>query len=288
MFSCEKRKSFIQLIQTTELNFPSASAIEFYNNKLYVFGDDATYLLVLSKDYRLIDSTNYWGENIQRIPKTLKPDIESSFVNDSNGQFFLTGIGSMSDTNRWKVVSYNLTSGTINTSPSFLSGKQIAGIEQLNIEGSTVVNQTFVLANRANLSNAVNHLVFYNQDKTLTTKKLHLPLNKTIAGISGLFYVKEKDLLLLTASEEETFSTTMDGAIGESYLGGIQNFSGKINDAELKSDFFYRLSDVDKQFTKQKIESVCLEAIENGEMVLHLAADNDNGKSRLFKLRVKL
>jgi len=287
-FSCDKNKSPIELLATKELNFPSASATEFYQDKLFLFGDDATYLLVLSPNYQLADSINYWQRNFHRIPKPVKPDIESSLLLEERGEMILYGIGSMSDTNRWKVIKHNLNNQQTDTFSYFISKNTLAQINQLNIEGAATVNNTIVLANRANLSNPVNHLLYWDRaDVHLVSKQLLLPKQKTVAGVSGLYYVKEKDLLLLTASEEETASTTKDGTIGESYLGGIKNFSKRLNDAEFKPDFFYQLSKTDDRFSKQKIESVCLEAIDGDELILHLAADNDNGKSHLFKVRLK-
>ena len=282
--SC-KEQPVLQLIKNTELNFPSASAIEFYNNKIYVFGDDAPYLLIVDTDHQPIDSINYWGNESRRISKKTKPDIESCFISNDENPPLLTALGSMSDIYRWKVLRYDLSNKQLDTSSYFLSRETMASVQQLNIEGGTAVNETLVLANRANLSNPVNHLLFYDSSQTLTSKRLVLPSSKTVAGVSGLYYIKEKDLLLFTASEEATASTTADGAIGESYLGGIENFSARMTEGEFKPAFFYRLTDFEQKLVGQKIESVCMEKIEGDILTLHLASDNDNGKSMLFKFR---
>ena len=106
--------------------------------------------------------------------------------------------------------------------------------------------------------------------------------------MSGLFYVKSKDVLLLTSSEEETENAVSDGSIGESYLGIIYDFSKKMNDVELRPDQLIKLSGVDKAFIKQKVESVCVEKEESNELILHLVSDNDNGRSKIFKIRLEL
>ena len=49
-----------------------------------------------------------------------------------------------------------------------------------------------------------------------------------------------------------------------------------------------KITPVDKRFTKQKIESVCVERFDKNEFILHMVADNDNGTSGLFKMRLKL
>ena len=95
-------------------------------------------------------------------------------------------------------------------------------------------------------------------------------------------------MLLLTASEEETKDAINDGMIGESYLGIIKRFSKRLNDTTLKPDQFIKLSDIHPEFSRQKIESVCAEKPGTDELILHLVADNDNGKSRIFKMRFPL
>ncbi len=288
MFSCQNEKPTIQFITSKELSFPSASAIEFYNNKLYVFGDDAPYLLVLSPNYQVLDSIGYWAQKVDRISKDEKPDIESAVIIDSGGKPVLYGIGSMSDTERWNVLAYHPAKSSITTTAFFSPGTTFPQIDAINIEGSCLVNNTLILSNRANLSNPVNYLLFWNQRDRVISKKIVLPPGKIAGGVSGLYYVKEKDILLFTASEEETASTTKDGAIGESYLGWIQGFSKKMNASEFKPDAYLELSDANKVFSKQKIESVCAENIYGNEMTLHLAADNDDGSSTLFKVKLHL
>ena len=286
--SCGKKSPSLELLNSTQLNFPSGSGIEFYNNKLYLFGDDAPYLLVLSTTYRQLDSISYWPGQPERIPKNIKPDIESAMIVQKNGKAVLAGIGSMSDSTRWKVIEYNLSTSRLDTLSYFQRQVHFPLVQQTNVEGTAVVNKTIVLANRANMSTPFNFLLFWGENKSLSTKKLNLPGNRIVAGVSGLYYVKEKDLLLITASEEETASTTLDGAIGESYLGWISNFSAKMNEQELKPDHFRKLNDVNAAFSRQKVESVCVEKVEEKELILHLVADNDNGRSRLFKIRLTL
>ena len=109
-----------------------------------------------------------------------------------------------------------------------------------------------------------------------------------IIGVSGLYYVEEKDLLLFTASEEDTPNALDDGKISDSYLGFIEKFSAKMEDKTITPNQLIKLSTINKIFIKQKIESVCVEKITGDEMILHLVADNDNGESRLFKVRMIL
>lgn len=284
---CSREAPVLQLLESKDLDFPSASAVEFYRDKLYVFGDDATHLLVLSPSYRVLDSVRYWPGNEGRIPKKEKPDVEAAVVLNENNKPLLAGIGSLSNEDRWRVWLYPLDSSALRTAFFFAPGTSFPGVKDLNVEGCCRVGGTLVFGNRAHLKNPVNQLIFWTGQPQLTTKELRLPVTASVAGLSGLYYFEEKDLLLLTASEEATESTTTDGAIGNSYLGWINGFSKKRQATLLTPDGFLKLSNI-KAFAGQKVESVCVEKSNGNSLVLHLAADNDNGRSRLFRARLSL
>lgn len=275
-------------MQSKRIDFPSASAIEFYDNKLFVFGDDAPLMLVLSTEYELLDTIRLVPNVNGRISKDEKPDIESATIVMKNGAPVLFGVGSMSGEKRWTVTAYNLQKRSAEATTLFPVNTIFQGINEINIEGSCTINNNIVYANRANLSNPTNHLIISKTDKSVDIKRLLLPASKTVAGVSGLYCVREKDLLFFTASEEETGSSYEDGQIGESHLGWIENFSSKLNaSTEFKPDGYIKLTTVSKVFTKQKIESVCTEKVSGDELLLHLVADNDKGDSHLFQLKVK-
>ena len=277
----------VKLLASKTLHFPSASAIEYYQNKLYIFGDNATHLLILSPDYRLLDSVKYWKENVYSIEKNDKPDIESAMIVERDNKAVLIGVGSMSDKKRWSVIEIALDNYEVKEAHFFDKRSKFPGIKELNIEGSCAVGNTMVFANRANLSSKKHHLLFWNGRDSLFTKQFLLPQNKNIPGLSGLYYVKENDILLFTASEEETSDAKQDGAIGDSYLGWITRFSQKMKEEQFTPDEFLKLSSFDKAFSKQKIESVCAEKVSNNNLILDLVADNDNEESKIFKVEVR-
>jgi hypothetical protein len=278
----------LTLLDTKTLPFPSASGIEYYQNRLYVFGDNAPHLLVLTPDYRLEDSVSYWKGTLAVIDRNTKPDIESAMLSLRNRQVTLYGIGSMSGKKRWNVYAYSPEGRTIKKTSFFAQRQTVGDIKELNIEGCTEVAGQVVLCNRANDKTQKNHLLFWNRKDSVKSKEIILPKANRIAGMSGLHYVPEKDLLLFTASEEATSSANIDGAIGESYLGWIANFSGKMQAATIKPDGFLKASTFSKAFDKQKLESVCVEKVTGNSYLLHLVADNDDGQSQIFKAVLKL
>ena len=285
--SC-KKLPLLTLLTHKSLNFPSASAIAFHNNRLYVLGDNAPYLLMLSADYTELGRIPYWHGTDTIIPKNEKPDIESAVVLDKDGEAVLAGIGSMSSPQRWSVVEFNLNHASVTISRYFNQQTTFNGVEEINIEGAASVGETMVFANRANLKTKNNHLIFWNRKDKALAKEIVLPVTTGIAGVSGLHYIPEKDLLLFTASEENTENALDDGEIGTSYLGWIEDFSKKTGRAGLTADGFLDLPATDKRFLHQKIESVCLEKISGNVLRLHLSADNDNGRSELFTVDLRL
>jgi hypothetical protein len=292
--SCKDQEITVQLLTSKVLpHFPSASAIEFHDNKFYVFGDDASYLLVLDTNYLMVDSISFFKDTAFRISKDAKPDIEASTLLNFGDQTYLYGFGSMSKENRKLVYAFPLDSlkGFIKTNYSTGTSNKI---KEWNIEGAAFVNDQLLFVNRANQTNKDNYIIVETfisnkpKDSVLKILKIDLPQNQLVAGVSGLHYIPETDLLLFTASEENTPNAYEDGAIGNSYLGFIKNFSKKMFRNSVKPDGFINLSASNSAFKNQKIESVCLQSIIDNKLMLHLVSDNDNGQSRIFKLQVAL
>jgi len=281
-------------IQIKKLNnYPSASAIEYYDGKLYLMGDDATNLLVLDTSLNIVDSIPIISYSGNRIPKDIKPDLEASALNADN--LILFGSGSLSPyrNSGWK---YNLKTkdkDSINLEPLYLKAKAI-GIEQINIEGACFVSGKLILVNRGNKSYPHNHLIitdekFLNNDSNIQISIIPFAPQKDTAsfrGISGLCYAKESDKLILTVSTENTRSSHEDGPIGKSYLWIIDNISTKINDRALGQKRVIDLEYIDSRFKGQKIESATVIKETDKLIYLALVADNDDGSSTVFKMSI--
>ena len=284
----------IKLLKKTHLaDYPSASSLEFYKDRLYVIGDDAPYILILDKDHQFIDSIQLFSSTKKRIDWETKADFESSAIFSKNNKDYLVVFSSFSASNRNKIVFLELSGNK--TTPKKLEARLTkVNVEELNIEGATCINEQLVLSNRANTTHTVNSLIITSVDAengigdNNKTIAIRLPKTRKITGISGLFYLKEKDLLLFTASTEDTPNAVMDGTIGTSYIGYIKNISDKMNKASVKANKLVSISKYLKEKTAQKIESVTVEIVNKKTGIVHLAADNDNGESTLYKLRVKL
>jgi len=290
--ACHPNKDVTDL-QIKKLDYPSASSIEYYDGKLYLMGDDATKLLVLDTNLNIIDSFPVISYSGNRIPKDIKPDLEASALNGDN--LFLFGSGSLSPHRNfaWKYNLKTKDNDSINLEPLFIKAKEL-GVEQINIEGACFVSGKLLFANRGSKGYPHNHLIiidekFLDNDSSFQVSIVPFAPQKDIAsfkGISGLCYAKESDQLIISVSTEDTKSSHEDGAIGKSYLWIVNNISAKIIDKALGTKRVIDLEYIDSRFKGQKIESATV-IKETGNLIyLALVAENDDGKSTVFKMSI--
>lgn len=299
-------KPDIELLKTALLtDFPSGSSINYYEGNLYLIGDDANNLLVLDNNYKEIKSIALFDYPEKRIPKAQKADFETSTIIVLNEVACLLVLGSASTEERKRVwlIPFLDSIPDINQvlQPVFYTGKfftylQSKGINEVNVEGATIIGDYLVLSNRGNLTNPHNHLVFTKKDflhtkgePSFSISKLVLPVHtEGFAGVSELCYVESKDLLLLTLSSEATVNSYDDGTIGNSYIGWLCNISDKIQQPDLVLDKMLCLPVSDKEFENEKIEGICVESVNTNELIIHLVSDNDGGESKLFKVKLNI
>lgn len=282
-------------------DFPSGSAITQYKDHFYVIGDDANTILVLDTHYNAVHSIPVFNFKSNRIAKTDKPDFETSIIIHADDKDYLLILGSASRPNREKGLLIDLADHSPKTHKhlnlsEFATRLKTCVIGEINIEGSTVINNILMLSNRGNHSNPVNSLILTSPDFWKNQQGARISLltldasctAKTILGVSELCYVKEKDILLLTLTSELTSNAYDDGIIGDSYIGRIDRISQKLNTPSFLLDGIINLVDADKEFVGEKIEGISVERIEDNALLIHLVSDNDQGQSRLFKIKMKL
>jgi hypothetical protein len=293
LVACNPGK-YSETVRIKKLDYPSASAIEFYEGKLYLMGDDATKLLVLDTSLNVLDSIPLLSYPGKRIPKDIKPDLEASALNADN--LFLFGSGSLSPyrNSGWRFNLKTKDNDSINLEPLYLKAKSL-GIEQINFEGACFVAGKLILVNRGNESYPHNHFVitnerFWDADSNLqmnvVTVNMDRDDNSPFKGISGLCYAKESDKLIMTVSTEDTKSSYEDGAIGKSYLWIINGISTKLNGKTIGRSRAIDLEYIDSRFKGQKIESATV-IDETDELIsIAMVADNDDGSSTVFKMSI--
>ncbi|MBC7947733.1 MAG: hypothetical protein H7Y42_07620 [Chitinophagaceae bacterium] len=296
VFACRQNStSTLDRIKVID-NFPSGSAIEYYNERFYVIGDDASMMLSLDENFEFISNEPLYTTGPGRIPKNVKPDLEAITRLDLKDTPYLLILGSGS------LAPYRQTGWLLNPKSleknewrldSFYKRLAKVGIEEVNIEGVAASKDEIILVNRGNKTHPLNHLIFTtkgfweNPTAPVRTVVIGKATDTSVFnGISGLAYSSKSDELIMTVSTENTYTSTADGTIGKSYLWIMKYPSGK-NDTLLMPDKIIDLSRLDSRFEGNKIESVCIVSETATMLDLALVADNDDGKSSLFRLRVR-
>lgn len=287
-----KNNMLAQFIKSQKLeNYPSGSTISYYNDRFYVMGDDASSLLILDTELNVVQEIPLFTSQNGRIAKADKADIEASdwIIINGKPKLWLFSSGSLSpqrdsafwfepETGRTERISFE----------GFHQKLTKAGIAELNIEAATTVNNSLLLGSRGNTSNPQNYLVktlASDVPGTVDLQIIHLNLPDQ-AGISGMFYLEEEDILLVTTSTEETDSSYDDGLIGASSLGFVYNISEKLSGDPLTPTGWINLPALHADFEGQKIESVSAHSSEAGEIIATLVSDDDKGGTRLFRLKL--
>jgi len=288
--SCTGESRIIKIQQLSD--YPSASAIEYFNSHYYIMGDDSRNLIILDSDLNITDSISLYASAEKRIPKPVKGDIEAISLTKDN-KLLLLGSGSIFPyrSGGWVIDPATKHADSIRLDTIY-ERLRSSGLEVLNIEGVCSVPGSILMANRGNKAWQKNHLVFVSEefwkDQHLSPISLiGLGGNNDSAvfnGVSGLAYAAKADQLLLTVSTENTYSNTGDGAIGKSYLWIVNKISSKKGSKTINPDAIIDLERTDSRFLGQKIESLCIAKETEKSFHLALTADNDDGSSTIFTI----
>ena len=288
-------KSNTQLKNIKRLPFyPSASGAEYFNNHVYIIGDDAKYILILDSSLTIKDSIALYSFPEKKIPKAIKPDIESIAITADN-KLLLLGSGSIVPYRNtgWLIDPISKQKDSLQLD-SFYNRLKANGIDEINIEGLCHIPGYMAITNRGNKSYRKNMLIITKKD--FWTNQANAPISLILLGtntdstvfngVSGLAYSAKTDKLLITVSTEDTRNNIDDGTIGKSYLWIVDNISAKKKWKAINPNTIIDLEEIDPRFKGQKIESVCILQEDENSFTLLLAADNDNGSSTLFTLSI--
>jgi hypothetical protein len=287
----------IKLQEFKELaDFPSGSGIEYFNEKLYLIGDDAKDILVLDKNWKKETSIPLFDSAELRIPKKIKADLEASTIIEINKIPRLLLLGSGSTLNRNRAILVNLDDHLKEEMDITGFYNQLKDkLDHVNIESSAVILGKLVMGNRGNLTSPDNSIIvtdmdFWKHPEKADWNKLSFDLPDTggkVIGLSGMTYSHKNDWLICTLSTEATANSVDDGAIGDSYLAIVENASRKISRKKMNVNQLINLSEVDEAFKGYKLESATIISEKDGRLKMQLVADNDTGKSYLFRVRLK-
>ncbi len=278
-------------------NIPSGSGLVLTNDTAFIIGDDATavYLLNLEnfKQQKLPISGMVSSKN--REPKDTKHDFESAtLVNWNDGRYLLAfGSGSQIDA-RDSLLVFNIDDNSdqkiVSLHQFYEELQRLTNTDsmQWNLEGSTVMGESLILCNRGNnmvFEIALNDFLkfLFEPDSSFPPVLFHrvrMPrIENKEARLSGACSLNDS-VLIFSASVEDTPDWTKDGPILGSFICIYS-----IREFEIIGS--YLLERRNGSSLKEKIESLdVLNKDDKGVITLMAIADNDNGSSRLFRLKL--
>ncbi|HEY4651862.1 MAG TPA: hypothetical protein VIG72_10635, partial [Pontibacter sp.] len=295
-------------------NIPSGSGIEAAPDGYYVIGDDTPFLYHLDKNYKqvakyeLFDTSEFVNG---RIPKPVKPDLESLASFTYEGKEYLISLGSGSSPARRK--AYVLELPVANARPAvkevdlsalfdvLQNNETIVGEELLNIEGLAFTEDGVYLLQRA-LNKAGNLILHYKlsefapfllEGKPLPDPELYfvqLPsLQGYQAGFSGAYVLEGK--LFFTASIESAPDAIRDGEVLGSYIGHIplSDFSKAAPPANPIVAAATLITDEQGKTYIGKAESLVVEkAGGTGKYKVVAVSDDDQGHSEILEVEYRV
>ena len=267
-------------------NYSSGSTICQLNDKFYVMGDDSAEILVLNQDMQESGRIEIFARGDEmRLPKDTKADVESSVVINQKGipSVLFLGSGSFSPhRDSIFLLDPELKQVRRIDSQKFYDTLRLE-VNGLNIEAAAMLDEELLLGLRANTSHPENYIAIAEIKELTFTFKRKILIQSSLrhAGISGMDYHKDEDILFITFSTEDTPNAYDDGQIGESYLALVTDAKSVLKDEKLVLNRIIKLSDLSPEFRNQKIESVTLV---NGQRKLMLVADDDKGQTKIFTI----
>jgi hypothetical protein len=299
--SCRENQPTEMLIIEEERlldSIPSASGLVIDGDSAWIVGDDATSI------YRL-NLTNYEQHAIPlhgfdsqqyRLPKPIKHDFEcANLINYNHKQYLLAfGSGSLAPY-RDSILLLNTADTSdqqiVSVQPFYAALQQLTGTDstQWNIEAATIAGDSLLLCNRGN-----NFIISCNADSLMhyllfagvaipdiAFHRANLPqIEGKEARLSGICTLND-NLLLFSASVEDTPDWVKDGPILGSFIGVYSLKEKRVLTSHL-------LKDKQGLIAKEKLESIDVVSKDGGTITCIAVADNDNGTSRLFRLKLTL
>ncbi len=287
-------------------NLPSASGLEYAQGSFFVLGDDSPFLYRLNEKYELaqrypiFDTTSIKSG---RIPKDLKPDLESMALLTYGRNEMLIMLGSGSAKNREIGFLVNLTKKMevkeLDLARFYTFLRQVLRLEateQLNLEGMAMDKAYTYLLQRT-LSKGQNVLFRFEADAfedfilgrggipAVAVYYFSLPqLGELHAGFSGAFALDGE--LFFTASVEETPNAIDDGTVHGSFLGRIdlRMLPHASDEANPLAVPVVQLTNEDASPYVGKAESVVVRKGEEGKYKVVVVSDDDKGHSELLEL----
>lgn len=287
---------------------PSASGIELVGNSYYVVGDDSPFLYQLDAQYNLVKQHSLFDTKefeSGRIPKALKPDLESMahFTYGRKDMLLILGSGASPARNRGFLV--NITKEVevqeVDFSRFYTFLKKVLGLAadgELNLEG-LAIDQTYTYLMQRALGSGTNVLFRFDTDdfKSFLMNNGDIPaaavyhfalpkIDAFVAGFSGAYALNDR--LFFTASVESAPNAIEDGEVIGSIVGMIDlnALPYATNPANPLKVPTVQLMNEDGSVYKGKAESLIVKPGEGSNYNAVVVFDDDLGGSELVEVQL--
>jgi hypothetical protein len=289
----------IKLLDDKQLkNFSPGPGIESFDDHLYLVGDDARYIQVMNRGWKIQETISLFASDTFRMTKELMSDFNATTFIQLNKLPFILMIGSGSGENGTsKAVLMNLNTRAIEEFDLaiFYSRLKESGFEEVEINALTVLNDKLVLCMGANKTAPDNRIIVTSLDFWKNQHLADIMIIKIelegkagkFLSLTGLKYSYKNDWLITTILSEDAVKKIDDGSPGECFIGVVEDASRKIGRKRFKINEYFNLPDLDKKFKGQRLQSLCIQADKENKLKLHLVSANSNGEHFLFKVRLK-
>ncbi len=282
----------------------SASGIGYYNNTIYVVGDDTPWLYSLDDNLVEVNRTQisaYDSAYKKRTPKSTKADFEGAeiVVTKNNVDLVIISSGSSKITRDTAFIVNILGNGNLiskNLRPLYEEIKLMANLpseNEINIEGVTFSGDNTYLLHRGNVSenivieiNQKSFIDYLKKDMLIphiSIYKFNLPQYDGVSsGFSGACLLPDSSGLIFTASMEDTKDEINDGVV-------LGSFVGVIPFSQMEAGKFYStlLLDSNNKPLEKKLEGISVQSVSNdGQIGVITVCDNDDGTSDIISFNI--
>lgn len=286
-------------------NVSSGSGMAIVEDKIFIVGDDSPYLYELNREF-MLSNKHLLVEDLPtegRIPKAVKPDFEcmAEEKTDHGTSLWMFGSGSKSP-ERDLLVIYDpgapesLAQYTLTDFYERIIALGNIQREQLNLEAAVILDHNLYLFNRGHnqiviirLAQFKSYLNSNGSSSALSKMEIEIrEMELSLAGntqsrFSGACHLPGTSMILFSATLEDTDNWIDDGEILGSMLGTIDT---QHPDTSLRQTMAF-INDPGGAKALEKIESISFKGYDGqGNLRLLAVADNDDGSSKLFTLRV--
>lgn len=274
----------------------AGSGMVLYKDSVYIISDDAPFVGRLALKNNRLQRIPINGLTLYdtRIPRPLKPDYEAALCGPLDGKDYLFAFGSGSQSpERDSLLFFPIDNPgqqqKVSLAPFYQKVQQQIYRPEAhwNLEGATKVADSLVLFNRGN--NTVMN-VSWNQFTSfalgvasefpfVSYRRVRLPmLDEREARFSGACTLND-EYLVVSASVEDTPNWNEDGPVLGSFIALLDRNTYKVKNA-------LQVTNGQGKPYIHKIESVeVLEKEEDGTLILGGVVDDDDGKTRLIRIR---